>query len=118
MIPNLFPQMGNHKKHEREIRLVSWQMEHLHTRALIRGLIHSDGSRYVNRILNKKSGKIYEYPSYMFTNTSSDIVQITYDTLERIGVRVRRKQRKSVEDLSVYRREDVKLLDSFGCMKA
>src|SRR5206468_2364450 len=38
------------RKHTRKIELVDWQREltHRHPEALIRGLIHSDGSRVIN----------------------------------------------------------------------
>lgn len=43
----LFPQHGPGRKHQRSIRLATWQEEiaSRHPQALIRGLIHSDGCR-------------------------------------------------------------------------
>ncbi len=48
--PLLFPQAGPGKKHEREIKLADWQERIVREfpRQLIRGLIHSDGSRCMN----------------------------------------------------------------------
>jgi hypothetical protein len=51
LMPLLFPQHGRGRKHERPIHLVPWQAEITarHPRELVRGLIHSDGSRFVAR---------------------------------------------------------------------
>jgi hypothetical protein len=50
-IVQAFPQHGLGRKHLRSIVLVDWQLAltHAHPRSLIRGLIHSDGCRVVNR---------------------------------------------------------------------
>ena len=50
--PCLFPQHGPGRKHERPIVLEQWQQEivDVHPWALIRGLIHSDGCRALNRV--------------------------------------------------------------------
>jgi hypothetical protein len=74
-LPYAFPQCGPGKKHEREIRLVDWQLDltHANPRALIRGLIHSDGCRSMNRFTTTlPRGRIatYEYPRYFFSNLS------------------------------------------------
>src|SRR5262245_12557733 len=44
-LPTLFPQHGPGRKHDRRIRLASWQrsITFVHAEELIRGLIHSDG---------------------------------------------------------------------------
>src|SRR5215207_7330356 len=58
---DLFPQHGPGKKHERKIQLVDWQQEitRRYTREFIRGLIHSDGSRCINRFSVKlPSGRV------------------------------------------------------------
>jgi hypothetical protein len=50
--PELLPQHGAGPKHERRISLAAWQREitFAHPERLIRGLLHSDGSRFVNRV--------------------------------------------------------------------
>jgi hypothetical protein len=73
----LFPQHGPGKKHERKIELVAWQLEitHRYTQEFIRGLVHSDGSRCINRFSVKlPSGRVgrYAYPRYFFTNYSAE----------------------------------------------
>jgi hypothetical protein len=71
--PCLFPQHGLGHKHERRIALVPWQQRIVDARPdqLVRGLIHSDGSRHINRIKHPK--RTYEYVRYEFSNRSADI---------------------------------------------
>lgn len=88
------------------ILLTDWQrsiVEH-HPEAFLRGLIHSDGCRDVNRV------KQYEYPSYGFTNTSQDIMRCFTDACDQIGVRWRRSNFKNV---AITQRPSVALLDTF-----
>ena len=66
-----FPQHGPGKKHNRPIVLEPWQREILdrHPGRFLRGLIHSDGCRTVNRFKTKlPSGRVAEYenPRYFF----------------------------------------------------
>lgn len=63
-LPNLFPQHGPGRKHERRIELVDWQEELVprHPERLLRGLIHSDGCRFMN------TGRAWRYPRYSFSN--------------------------------------------------
>lgn len=65
--PCLFPQHGAGKKHERKIELTDWQEElvDLVPALLIRGLIHSDGCRFIN---TGRGG--WSAPRYVFTNFS------------------------------------------------
>ena len=73
-----------------------------HSGPLLRGLIHSDGSRDLNWV-NGKS-----YPRYQFTNYSVDIQQIFTQACERYGVHWTRTYWKTI---SVARRADVAKLD-------
>lgn len=68
--PCLFPQHGPGKKHERPIVLTPWQWEFvsLVPELMLRGLIHSDGCRFINT----GSGG-WVCPRYTFTNYSADI---------------------------------------------
>ena len=113
--PCLFPQHGPGMKHLRKIELVSWQQEivDLHPRQLVRGLIHSDGYRGMNRIA--KQGKSYEYPRYQFSNVSQDIKGIFCDALDRLGIEWRVMNRVTI---SVARREAVAAMDGFVGPKA
>lgn len=115
-----FPQHGPGKKHERPIVLEGWQLAitQAHPRAFLRGLIHSDGCRCVNRFKTKlPSGRVaeYEYPRYFFTNYSEDILGIFAAHCDLIGVRWTRSSRKNI---SVSHRRSVALLDEFVGPKA
>jgi hypothetical protein len=113
--PCLFPQRGAGRKHERSIVLESWQQELVddHPFELLRGLIHSDGSRVINRVVTR--GKAYEYPRYFFSNISQDIKQIFTDTCDRVGVVW--SESSNGRAISVARKDSVALLDENGCGK-
>jgi hypothetical protein len=67
--PCLLPQHGPGKKHERKIALVDQEeLVELVPKLLIRGLIHSDGCRFIN---TGRGG--WSAPRYVFTNLSVDI---------------------------------------------
>jgi hypothetical protein len=73
-----FPQHGRGRKHTRRIELADWQRDitTAFSHELLRGLIHSDGCRTMNRFKTKlPSGRVaaYEYPRYFFSNLSDDI---------------------------------------------
>ncbi|NEE02220.1 transcriptional regulator [Phytoactinopolyspora halotolerans] len=105
----LFPQHGSGRKHERKIELVPWQQELVDAdpRPLIRGLIHSDGTR----VLNRAVGTDYPpYPRYHFTNASADIREIFTRACDAIGVEWRYNNARNI---SVAKRASVAILDSF-----
>lgn len=106
--PCLLPQHGPGRKHERPIVLTDWQRAIVeeHPWSLIRGLIHSDGCRAINRVV--VHGKAYEYPRYFFSNESADIQAILTAALDRVGVPWRNNRGNSV---SIARRAGVALLD-------
>jgi len=111
----LFPQHGPGRKHERKIELVDWQLRITHEwpREFIRGLIHSDGSRCINRFSVKlPSGRVgrYAYPRYFFSNYSADIRQIFCQHCELLGVRWTQSNSRNI---SVSHRASVALLDTF-----
>lgn len=112
--PQLFPQHGPGRKHTRPIVLAGWQrsLVDAHREAFLRGLIHSDGCRAINRFsVDLPSGRReYAYPRYFFTNMSSDIRGLFIDYCERLGVRCTHSNYKTV---SVADRRSVALLDSF-----
>ena len=110
-----FPQHGPGRKHNRTIRLKDWQnaITRAHSRALIRGLIHSDGSRCVNRFKVKlPSGRVgsYAYVRYFFTNYSADIRGIFCEHCDLLGIHW---TQSSFKNISVAHRDSVALLDSF-----
>jgi len=106
--PCLLPQHGPGRKHERPIVLTEWQRAIVdeHPWPLIRGLIHSDGCRVINRVT--VGGKTYAYPRYLFSNESRDIQAILTAALDRVGVAWRNNRPNSV---SIARRGAVGLLD-------
>lgn len=113
--PCLFPQHGPGRKHLRRIELAPWQQEIVSRdpRPLVRGLFHSDGSRFVNwatRPARDGGRKRYEYVRYMFWNESADIRGILTDQLDQLGIDWRRPRRNVV---AVSRREAVAALDRF-----
>src|SRR3954447_5144820 len=78
--PCLFPQHGPGRKHERSIELAGWQAEIALREApfeFVRGLIHSDGCRVINRVT--AHGKQYAYVRYFFSNRSTDIRRLLMD---------------------------------------
>ena len=111
----VFPQAGPGRKHERRIVLADWQREivDLHPKPFLRGLIHSDGCRTVNRFKTKlPSGRVaeYEYPRYFFSNLSADIRALFCEYCERLGVRWTQSNHRNI---SVSHRTSVAILDGF-----
>jgi hypothetical protein len=85
-LPILFPQHGPGQKHRRHICLAAWQrpITFVHAEELVRGLIHSDGSRFIATQRSKR--RTYRYPRYCFKNKSGDIMGIFCEHLSVIGV--------------------------------
>jgi hypothetical protein len=90
-----FPQHGPGRKHTRRIELADWQRDiiDIAPEAFLRGLIHTDGWRGVNRVHVK--GKDYEYPRYQFSNRSDNIRRLVTATCEKLGV-ARRQPRDPI----------------------
>lgn len=108
--PCLFPQHGKGKKHDRPILLAEWQRESVarYPHRLLRGLIHSDGSRHLNTI--RHPAKTYRYPRYEFCNYSTDIQGIFCEYCDKVGVEWRQMNRFKI---SVARRDSVARMDEF-----
>jgi hypothetical protein len=110
----LFPQHGPGMKHTRRIGLAEWQQNIVaeYTEEFLRGLIHSDGCRVINRVRgNTATGRRnYEYPRYMFTNASTDILRLFTGALDRLGIAWRRMNERTI---SIARRGAVARLDEF-----
>lgn len=101
----LFPQHGPGRKHQRRIRLSGWQRDlvRANPQGLIRGLIHSDGCRFVN------TGRRWRHPRYAFSNLSDDIREIFCEACKLVGVHWTRAN----NTIYVSRKADVALLDTF-----
>lgn len=110
--PSVFPQHGPGKKHEREIALATWQQNTVvrFPGQFVRGLIHADGCRVVNRFqVDLASGpREYVYPRYFFTNLSNDIRGLFCASCDQLGVRW---TQSSYKNISVAHRQSVALLD-------
>jgi hypothetical protein len=114
-----FPQHGPGKKHARTIALARWQ-QHLVDRfpkQFLRGLIHADGSRVINRFrVSLASGpREYAYPRYFFTNLSTDIQHLFCESCAQLGIRW---TQSSYKNISVAHHRSVALLDSFVGQKS
>lgn len=109
-LPCLFPQHGSGLKHLRPIVLADWQRKIVSAQPerFVRGLVHSDGSRFINRVQIK--GKIYTYPRYNFTNASADIRKLFTDSCDQLGIAWRQMNARNI---SIARREAVARLDEF-----
>jgi hypothetical protein len=94
------------RKHERPIVLADWQyaIVEQHPKCLIRGLIHSDGCRVLNKSMS------HVYPRYFFDNASGDIRGIFCDACDRRGIAWRHPKERTI---SIARRESIALLDTF-----
>jgi len=113
--PIAFPQHGPGRKHTRPIQLVDWQraITQEHPEALLRGLIHSDGCRSINRFRTKlPSGRVaeYAYPRYFFSNLSADIRAIFCEHCELLGIRWTQSNPRNI---SVSHSGSVAVLDAF-----
>ena len=110
----MFPQHGPGRKHERPIVLEPWQQQIVdeHPEDLLRGMFMSDGCRITNwTVRHLKAGtKRYEYPRYLFSNESRDIIGICSQALHEIGVHWTMPRTNL---LSVARAADVARLDTF-----
>jgi hypothetical protein len=110
--PCLFPQHGPGPKHRRRIELADWQREIVlaYPGRFLRGLFNSDGCRVANWAIRPVAGQLkrYEYPRYMFSNESADIMGLCQWALDLLGIAWRMPRRNA---LSVARQTAVALLD-------
>lgn len=104
--PCLFPQHGPGKKHQRRIVLGGWQrvLVKRSPEALLRGLIQSDGCRFIN------TGRAWRHPRYTFSNKSDDIKRIFCDACEYLGLHWTGAGPKTIY---VSRKADVAVLDRY-----
>jgi hypothetical protein len=104
--PCLFPQHGPGRKHNRPIRLESWQeaLVYEETEEFVRGLIHSDGCRVVANDRGVKSIR------YHFSNRSEDIIGLFTAALDHLEIPWTRSTKYIV---SIYRKAATARLDEF-----
>lgn len=118
--PEAIPQHGPGRKHERPIVLADWQeaIVDAHPGPFIRGLIHSDGCRTVNRFKKRlPCGRVaeYAYPRYFFSNLSPDIRRLFCEVCDRLGVKWTLSNPRNV---SVSHRSGVAILEELVGPKA
>lgn len=108
--PCLFPQHGPGPKHTRRIELTGWQQQivDMHVESLIRGLIHSDGTRVV--ATERKGSYVRRAPRYAFRNRSEDILRLFTRSCEAAGIHC---TRASPTQVAVYSKAAVARLDEF-----
>ena len=99
--------------------LEPWQQKIVdrHPGEFVRGLIHSDGCRTINRFRTTlPSGRTaeYAYARYFFSNLSGDIRTLFCAACDALGVRWTLSNPRNV---SVSHRDSVAALDALGCAK-
>ena len=101
----LLPQHGAGRKHHRPILLSGWQTRLVDEDPglLLRGIIHSDGCRFVN------TGRNWSHPRYSFSNRSADVRRIFTDACDRLDLR----WTEAPHTVYVSRVADVARLDEF-----
>lgn len=116
--PCLFPQHGPGLKHTRRIWLARWQqrLAERWPKALIRGLIQSDGCRFINTGRGN-----WRHPRYLFSNVSSDIASIfctACDCLDLHWTAAFPSDETKAISIYVSRKADVARMDEFVGPKA
>jgi len=108
--PCVLPQHGAGRKHLRPIVLTDWQRALLqdHRQPFLRGLIHSDGCRYIAR--QRCGGRLYEWPRYNFSNLSSEIRGLFTESCDALGIPWRQAGERHIY---INRREGVAAFDEF-----
>ena len=106
----LFPQHGPGRKHTRPIVFTPWQraVTAAEPEALVRGLIHSDGCRFI--AAQRVGRKTYRYSRYSFSSRSDDIRAIFCEHLELLGIGW---TRPNACQIAIDRRAEVAKLDGF-----
>lgn len=113
--PCLFPQHGPGMKHTRRIWLAEWQQQLAERwpKALLRGMVQSDGCRFTNTRGQRDS---WSAPRYAFGNVSTDVTSIFCTACDRAGLRwtaaFPKDERRAVT-IYVSRRDDVARMDEF-----
>jgi hypothetical protein len=116
--PCLFPQHGDGTKHTRRIWLADWQQKLAERwpEALIRGMIQSDGARFIN---TGRGG--WRHPRYCFSNVSTDLTSIFCTACDCLGLRWTAafpKDETKAVTIYVSRKADVAKVDEFVGPKA
>jgi hypothetical protein len=110
--PCLIPQHGPGRKHQRPIVLADWQRSLIERdpRPLLRGLVHSDGCRFVN---TGRGG--WRNARYAFSNRSADLHGIFREACDLLGLHWTAAGQRTTY---VSRKADVARMDEFIGPKA
>ncbi len=108
--PCFIPQHGPGRKHQRAIRLASWQKKIIAAgpKPFLRGLIHSDGTRII--AVERRGSYVREAPRYAFSNKSEDIKRLFCESCDALGVHW---TRPSDRQIAIYQKTSVARLDQF-----
>lgn len=108
--PSVIPQHGPGPKHARALSLARWQalIVGSRPREFVRGLIHSDGCRFIAH--QRVGERTYEYSRYSFSNRSDDIRAMFCAHLDLLGIGWTRPNDCQV---AIDRRSEVAKLDAF-----
>lgn len=108
--PCLIPQHGPGPKHLRLIQLEDWQVQIVadQRRAFLRGLIHSDGTRFI--ATEKRGSYTRRAARYAFSNRSDDIKGLFCESCDALGVKWTRPNSMQI---AIYRKDSVAILDEF-----
>ncbi len=108
ILPELFPQHGTGKKHDRDVSLKDWQWDIVweEPESFIKGLIDSDGSYYVYQDNDTPTMR------YQFTNKSLDIVDMYIKVMAHMGISTRPTQKQcGVFNIFTNKKQDIEKLD-------
>lgn len=118
--PEALPAPGAGAPHRRAIALAGWQraIAEAYPGPFVRGLLHADGCRTVNRFRSTlPSGRVrkYAYPRYFFSNVNPDVRALFRDACTALGVRTTVSTARNV---SVSHRDSVARLEEIVGPKA
>ena len=120
IMPIIFPQHGKGLKCDRDVSLKDWQIGYVkqYPKEFLKGLIKSDGCRYV--INSKHKNVIYQQQVYNFTNTSKDIVDAFIWCCDILGIHYTMHTRARKEPrhhdtfcVTIAKKKDVDFLNTF-----
>lgn len=102
-----FPQHGRGKKHSRDIKLEQWQLDIIDHVQLLKGLMFSDGSSYVDNQSN--------ILKYNFSNKSDDIHSICRRCLDILNIEYHIQIKKNANYTMIHKKsESDKLFELIG----
>lgn len=98
----IFPQHGIGKKHNRDVSLKSWQESIIDDISLVKGLIMSDGTYYLDNQTNIKK--------YSFSNKSKDIIDLMKGLLIKLNIDFKLYNKVSKYELVIHSKNQAEKL--------